>query len=451
MTQLSEAIARYHKILESEPYRDLSWTDELRKRMQESGLVVSSRPVCPVLRPHFLTTRQYANLVKSSEVLMAAIDRIKRMALANPSLQNRMELLPAEKMLAAIDPGYHFLSVSSLLETSLSNGHMRFLDYEADAPMGLAYSELLTQLFLETGPVKEFRKRYNLTRMPGPKALLNSLLKAYKDFGGSKQPNIAIVELKQPFQTTESAEYGLLAEAFRKLGYLTEVVNLDQLEYKNRVLRRGDFSIDLVYRCVRVSDFLLRHDLSHPLVRAYRDRAVCMVNSFRAELARKKAIFDLLTDDALTQSFPPAERKVIRESIPWTRVVHETTTTYGDQRVDLLDFIQRNRQTLVLRPNDDSSDLHEYRGWETDDAGWERALKTALRHPYVVQEKTEPSTAVFPVMQWGSVEMKTVRVDVLPHHLIGRVQGATSWISAVDSGRFSTLSGVVPTFLVEPK
>jgi hypothetical protein len=451
MTQLSEAVARYHKILESEPYRDMAWTEALRKRMEESGLTVSGRPVCPVLRPHFLMGRQYANLVKNTETLMASIDRVKQMALSTPALQARMELLPAEKMLAAIDPGYRYLSVSSLLETSLSNGHMHFLDYEADTPMGLAYGEILTNLFLETGPVKEFRKRYNLTKLAGPKVLLNSLLKAYKEFGGRKQPQIAIVELKQPFQTTESAEYQLLADAFRKLGYTTEVVNLDQLEYKNGILRRGEFTIDLVYRCVRVSDFLFRYDLTHPLVRAYKDRAVCMVNSFRAELARKKAIFDLLTDDTLTHGFPAAERKVIRDSIPWTRLVHPTMTTYGDQRVDLMDFIQRNRQTLVLRPNDDSADLHEYRGWETDDAGWDRALKTALRHPYVVQQKTEPSTSVFPIMQWGSVEMKTVKVDVLPHHFLGRVQGASSWISPVESNRFSTLNGIAPTFVIDPK
>jgi len=39
------------------------------------------------------------------------------------------------------------------------------------------------------------------------------------------------------------------------------------------------------------------------LKRAYRDRAVCVVNSFRSELAQKKAIFDLLTDETLTAGF----------------------------------------------------------------------------------------------------------------------------------------------------
>jgi hypothetical protein len=54
-------------------------------------------------------------------------------------------------------------------------------------------------------------------------------------------------------------------------------------------------------------------------------------------------------------------------------------------------------------------------------------------------------------MQWGSVEMKTVKVDVLPHHFLGRVQGASSWISSVESNRFSTLNGIAPTFVIDPK
>ncbi|MBI4903773.1 MAG: hypothetical protein HY820_09065 [Acidobacteria bacterium] len=451
MTQLGEATARYHKILESPAYKDLAWAEALQQRMNESGLVVSAKSVCPVLRPHFLSARQYAALSKASETLLTSITRVKQMAISTPALQTRMEMLPGEKMLAAIDPGYARLSVASLLDTFVNNGTLRFMEYVSDAPMGLAYGEVLANLFLETAPVKEFKKRYGLSKMPGVKTLLQAMLRAFKEFGGKKVPNIAIVELKQPFQTSESAEYTLIAEGFRKLGYPTEVVNLDQIEYKNNIMRRGDFQIDLVYRCVRVQEFLVRYDLTHPLVRAYKDHAICMVNSFRDELARKKAIFDLLSDDSITSSFPAAEKKILRDSIPWTRVVHPVQTQYQGKSVDLVDFIQKNRQSLVLRPNDSATDQHEYRGWETDTTGWERALRTALRYPYVVQERTEPTVAQFPVYQWGSMEMKTLRVDVHPHTFLGKTQSCTSYISPVDASKFSTLQGVAPTFILEGK
>jgi hypothetical protein len=41
-------------------------------------------------------------------------------------------------------------------------------------------------------------------------------------------------------------------------------------------------------------------------------------------------------------------------------------------------------------------------------------------------------------------------VDVHPHAYIGKVLGCSTWLSAGVSG-FSSLSGLAPTFLIEPK
>jgi hypothetical protein len=451
MTLLDEAIARYHRILDSEAHKDLIWAEALHAEMRARNLTAGGRPISPVLRPHFIMQRQYAALVKAAELLFSAIDRIKQLALATPALLARLELLPAEKMLAAVDPGYPFLSVTSRLSTHLDNGNLRFVDYNADTPTGVAYAEALSDVFYECPPVKEFRKRYGLIKSGGTKQLLQALLKTYKEFGPKQSPRIAIVEFRQPFQAVDSDELVLLRESFRKAGYQTEIVSPDQLEYRGGVLRRADFAIDLVYRRVKVQEFLVRFDLNHPLVRAYREGAICMVNSFRSELAHKKAIFDLLTDETVTVNFPAAERKAIRDHIPWTRVVAAAKVTRQGEQVDLIDFILKNRGKLALKPNDDSGDQHAFHGWELDDDAWERALKTALRAPYVVQERIAPYVVSFPVYQWGEVQMRDLSVDLHPHAFLGKVQGCSSWVSAADTPGFSTLSGLAPTFIIETK
>jgi len=195
---------------------------------------------------------------------------------------------------------------------------------------------------------------------------------------------------------------------------------------------------------------LIRFDLAHPLVQAYRDHAVCVVNSFRSELAHKKAMFGLLTDESVTAKFPAAERKVIREHVPWTRLVTAAKTTYHDKTVDLLDFITQNREKLALKPNDDYSDLHTYFGWEMDAAEWERALKQATRSPYVVQERVDPVRSVFPVWNFGAMEFRDMQVDVHPHAYLGKVQGCSSWLSTGKAG-FSSAAGIVPTFILDSK
>jgi hypothetical protein len=449
MSQLDDAVARYNKLLESGPYRDLGWVEALHQSMESSRLSAGGRLVCPFLRPNFILRRQYDTLVKSGEALICAIDRMQQMVLANPALLARLDLLPAEKMLAAIDPGYQALEVAARLDSHISNGQLRFVQYNADSPTGAGYADALADLFYDAPPVKEFRKRFGLTRIGSKKYLLQALLKSYKQFGGAKRPNIAIVELRQAYQSGES-EYELFRDFFRDDGCAVEIVSPDQLEYRNGVLRKGAFEIDLVYRRLGVQEFLVRFDLTHPLVQAYRDHSVCVVNSFRSELAHKKAMFGLLTDGALTAKFPAVERKAIRDHVPWTRLVAASKTTYQDKTVDLPEFIARNRERLALKPNDDYSDLHAYYGWEMDDGEWERAIKQAMRAPYVAQERVDPVRSLFPLMSFGQLEFREMQVDVHPHAYLGKVQGCSSRLSTRKSG-FTSAAGVVPTFILDPK
>lgn len=66
MTQLGEAIARHHRLLDSQPFKDLAWAEELQQQMKAAKLTAGTRPISPVLRPHFISARQYANMVKAA-------------------------------------------------------------------------------------------------------------------------------------------------------------------------------------------------------------------------------------------------------------------------------------------------------------------------------------------------------------------------------------------------
>lgn len=447
---VDEAIVRYHKILETQPHANLEWTDALTERMKAHGMVVGTRLASPFLRPHFISRKQYDQLAKAGEALQTAIERIEMHALATPNLLQRMELLPAERMLASIDPGYSFLHVTSLLNTNLNNGSLRFRNYQASSATGLAYGELLADMFFDSAPMKEFRKKHTVAKFGGTKYLLSAILKAYKAYGGKKQPKIAVLEFKQPFQTVDGAEFMVLVELFRKQGYQAELVNPEQLDYRNGVLSKGDYAIDLLYRASSLQEFLLRFDLNHPLVKAYRDGKVCIVNSFRAELAQKRAMFSLLTDEQLTSKFPIAERKAIASFIPWTRIVTASKTTKGGETIDLPEFISTHKDSLMLVPNDSTGALPVFDGPTTEQAAWDRALKQALRERYVVQERSEPVTATFPVLFYGSMEMREMNVDVHPHMFLGEVKSCTAHLSAANAG-FSTMEGVAASFLLEGK
>jgi uncharacterized circularly permuted ATP-grasp superfamily protein len=285
--------------------------------------------------------------------------------------------------------------------------------------------------------------------MPGREASLANGREASPATGIKQKPNIAILEFRDP---TGRSEYEIYRDYFRAEGFQTELVSPDQLEYRNGMLRSGNFDIDLIYRRISVQEFLLRFTLNHPLVQAYRDHKVCIVNSFRSELSHKKAMFALLTDESLTAKFPINERRAIREHVPWTRVVKAGKTQYREEMVeDLIEYIKQNREKLVLRPNDEYSDMHSFIGYEHDEGSWARAIREALRAPYVVQERVKPARTVFPLMNYGHLEFKEMQVDVQPQAYLGKVAGCSSYVSSSGPGSYSPASGFTPTFIIDPK
>lgn len=429
MAQLSEAIARYHKLLESPEHRDLSWAEALQETMRARSLTESGRLVAPVLRPHFVTARQHEVLVKAANGVMGLLERMQRLALDNPVLLSRLHLLPAEKMLARIPSGYSSLNVSTRLDGHSANTVV-FNGLKPRTPSTVPFAEELSDLFLELPIVKEFKRgRYKLSRLNSGKQLFQAVQKTWKEYrSADRSPQAAIVEFGQKF-SGESHESRLLAELCTAYGIPTTVVSPDQLRYQGGTLSAGDGRIDLVFRRFRTQELLLRHDLAHPLLNAYREGAVCFINGFRSELAERRALFSLVTDEDVTAGWLGSERKLIREHVAWTRIVSESKTHRHDTAVELPEFITRNRESLVLLPNDDGAEQPSFYGFELTQAAWERAIKTALRSPYVVQDAMPAAPQIFPYYSYGELQMKSLQVTVHPHQVLGQAQGFSATLS----------------------
>jgi hypothetical protein len=453
MAQLGDAIARYHKLLEQPRYRETAWADRFQEQMRQQHLVNAGRLLAPVLRPHFISRRQLDALARLSAQTAEILDRVEAIAFASPHLLSRLHMLPAEKMLAAVPHGYPRAGIAASMDANLKNGALFLQGVDTCKPAGFVYSNILADLFLELPVVKEFKRgRYKLSKLGGPKALLQAIHSAYRQFGGKNKPAIAIVELGGQESASpgarSSTEGRLLAESLHQLGAAARLVPPESLEYSGGKLHADGFAIDLVFRRILTRELLTRWDLSHPLLRAYRDQAVCVVNSFRAEYAQRRAIFDLLTDETVTAHLPAASRKLIRHSIAWTRFVSPRKTTHGAMEIDLPEFILKQREHLALLPNEDASGQRSYIGAEMTPPAWDRALRLALRTPYVVQERTIPVREFFPLYQYGEFKMKEVEVTVHPHLLNGEMSGASAALQTSLAG-FAAHLAVAPILLLE--
>jgi hypothetical protein len=443
MAQLSEAIARYHKLLYEETYRDLAWVQEFQERIEQRPTANSDGSGALILRPHFIARSELNRLTRATEHLAAILDQIETLAFKTPSLLDRIQLLPAEKMLAAIPSGYSRFSITSRMDAHLRNGSLSLQGFEASNASGLAYSERLADLFLDLPILKQFKRgRYTLTKLEAGKHLLAAVLQAWKEFGGKRRPNIAIVEFKEQLLSAPG-EGALLAELFNQRGFPARVASPEELEYSQRKLRAAGFEIDIVFRRLSTRELIVRFDLSHPLLLAYRDRAVCLVNSFRSEIGHRRALFDLVTDETVTAHLPTMDRKLIRDFVPWTRVVAQKKTKYWEQEVDLPEFIRSTRDRLILRPNEDTDGHRVFIGAELDQPAWERALRIALRSPYVVQERLSLASQKVPVFHYGELQMKDAEISVHPYVINGKMRGVSALVR-------TPAPGTTDPFLIAP-
>jgi uncharacterized circularly permuted ATP-grasp superfamily protein len=213
--------------------------------------------------------------------------------------------------------------------------------------------------------------------------------------------------------------------------------------------------IDLVYRRVLINDIVARPTECAALVNAYAANVVCVANNFRCKIPHVKAFFAVLTDEQNGALFSHGERELIRRHIPWTRVVGDVKTAHYGQTVELLAFIRRERENLVLKPSDEYGGSGVTLGWETDEAAWDAAIErtlTAQNGVWIVQERIPIRREVFPyVTDVGQVHYRDMLVDFAPYLFRGKVCGFLTRLSATGLANVTSGGGQVPAFRVTPR
>lgn len=430
------AIAEYHDLLRRDKNLNANLFERLVNAMRANHLLYGERQIGVSLRPHFLTHEQYRLLVVASEVLAGAIEKVAASMLATPALMQRIGLTEQEQRLALIHPGFASPAVTTRLDAFIRDNEIKFVEYNAENPSSLTDQSGLNQVLFEVKALQTAAERYYLRQFTPAVTLLQALITTFHEWGGTGTPNIAILDWAD--LPTEH-EFILLRNYFTGAGVPTIICTPDELEYENGRLRRGDFRIDLVYKRIIIQEFFERFDETHPLVRAYAHRDVCLINPFRCKMLHKKALFELLTDKEHEHWFSPAENEIIHRCVPWTRRLVESMTTYGSERIDLIDYVRNQRHRFILKPNDDYGGHGVLLGEQASEAAWEKMLAQAVAGDYVVQEALTLQTEEFPIFNRTEWAFQQMFVDTNPFIFNGKVDGAMVRLS--DSPIVNVTSG----------
>lgn len=120
--------------------------------------------------------------------------------------------------------------------------------------------------------------------------------------------------------------------------------------------------------------------------------AVHLLTGLREEILNTKATIAILSDERFTSGLPASLATALSTAIPWTRVVRERFTLWQENRIDLLDWVERNQARLLLKPSLGALGRSVTIGREISQSAWRTALTATLTdsEPWVVQELLMP-------------------------------------------------------------
>ncbi|MFN0177642.1 MAG: hypothetical protein ACKVZ0_02505 [Gemmatimonadales bacterium] len=421
---------------------------ELKKR----GLFFGDRALCNVLRPRFLSPAQNREMRSRIAVLLKTFDKALAAALEQPAILAQFHLEDWERTLVLEDPHTDPSPVSRLdAFYSPDDGRLRFTEYNAETPAGAGYNDALTELFLALPVMRSFRRRFTLEPLPALHNVLHSLVSAYQRFsGGRTKPTIGILDWKE---VPTYSEFIIYRNYFRSMGFECVIGDPREVDYRNGGLYAEGVKIDLIYKRVLINELIADGGLDHPMVRAVRDGAACMANPFRCKVLHKKASLAVLSDERNAGLFSPAERAVIAEHVPWTRVVAERRTERDGRTIDLMPFVMDHKEDLVLKPNDDYGGAGVVLGWEVDQTTWSAAVAKALAQPHIVQQRIGLPSELFPSLVGDDVVYADRIVDTAPFCFDGAfVEGCLTRVSTATLVNVTAGGGsTVPTFVAAPR
>jgi hypothetical protein len=419
---------------------------QLTAAQRELGLLHGDRPTCPFLRPLIFGRIQYEAIKHAAQIIAGVFESVATRALVDDQLLAELGLTPLEVRMARIDPGYARLCVTSRLDAYPTAEGFQFLEYNAENPAGVGDQMQLEKALFDLPWMREFLDS-TLCWSPQPhRRLLEVLLSIYREWGGeAEQPQIGIIDWDG---VATASEFEVLRRYFESEGYATIIADPRSLGYDGRQLRAGRFRIDIVYKRVIIHEFLTRYDEGHPLARAFAERKVCMVNSFRSKIAHKKAGFAILSDPRYAALFTPEELAVIDRHVPWTRRVQTGMTTFAGDERDLVELLKTEQEDLVLKPNDEYGGHGVVLGWEVSPLEWQGAIERALNGDYVTQRRV-PVTRTSIAMFDERASAREMIADFNPFLFLNQVEGGLVRLSATSLSNISSGGGQTALLVVE--
>jgi hypothetical protein len=422
---------------------------DVERWLREHDVVFDSRTIPFVLMPHFVSPGQVRRVRHAVHALCAVLDRFCDAYPQDARLRDELALPAFEDELIQIEPGFPRPMRIARLDAFLSGYNLRFLEFNADSPAGIGYTDVLHQGLEAAIPeLPSVKAEFDTAYTPMLPELIATLLDAYAHVRASaargdlpEAPRLALIDAAG---SPSVPEFEIICAAARAHGLEALHATLDEVAYDGTTLTARGEPVHLVYRRCLVEE-LAGHTA---LAEAARDQRIALVNPFRSRVANNKKLLALFEDPRFSHLVTRDEAEIVRRTIPWTRILRPGRVSYGDWTIDLLPFVADNRERLVLKPASDYGGHGVALGMETEPDEWAQIIaQQADAAEFIVQEYVPVPEEMFPTVENGHVQMRLKRFNINPFGIGGRHAGSITRISDRAVINVSAGGGLLPSVI----
>jgi hypothetical protein len=342
-------------------------------------------PIPTFIKPVFIDKDRVAEIKYANETLMGVLEKLCALYYSDKSTRPMFELTDSEAMLSEVPRRTKRLVWITRNDAFMGDDYLKLIEFNTDSPGGPMYSDTQAELLENIPPIVELRKKYNMEFYRFVPQIEKILLSAYREWGGKKEkPNICIVGGRK---SATYPEFCLIVEWLNRKGYKSVFADPTECEYDGKKLTAFGTEIDVAYRRGWIRDWTDHMDEIRPLISAFRDGAVCVVNTPSTVMASNKSLMAVMQRPDIQKMFTPDERKAIAQYVPWTRIMRPgKTTDYEGKDADLYDFVGKHRETLVLKPLDMFGGKDVCVGPFADDKTWGEWMQKTTKARFIVQQ-----------------------------------------------------------------
>ena len=372
------------------------------------------------LRPWGIDSSQRRFFHRTCMILRGALERLMPLYLSDPKIQQVLPLDPEERewLMAANAKGLQRpQSVVDRLDTTATftpsdwKNNFWFLEPNSVGIGGVHYipatCELTAEWVLPT--LKRALPDLQLEFQDDIRILLLKLFARHAKGIGRRLRRVALIEDQSVDGGTD--EFTSVAQFFRRQGLAAITADpRDVVIRRDQVTIKGK-PVDLLYRDSEITEILEMAGRRQERVAGIREAFIRnqVISSIAGEFDHKSA-WELFTNPEFTRRFTLRQRRLFKEHLLWTRLLWDRRTAGPrGKSVDLIPFVRRNRETLVLKPNREYGGEGVVFGHQVNQTVWERELSAALKRPFthVIQQSALVRAELFPVAE----ENGTVRLE----------------------------------------